>query len=215
MKVEELLSRLQRIYASVDAMEEFDMTKLPGMVNEEDGFISVSQDFTGGLSAAEIENTAHAGIYNIANLDNHLIGWARRNGTDDAKVKEAIEASDSIKIIKDLSNNDRHGYPPRDGGLSRVSPQLLNIRRVMQISTGGEVGSSVGMTLGPDGVPIVVRRGSASARAVITGDVVDKDGNRLGGLVEIETAAITDLEKVMADAGIAGSDIDNDAHPSG
>jgi len=215
MKVEELLARLQRIYASVDAMEEFDMTKLPGTVRQDEGFISVSQDFTGGLSAAEIENTAHAGIHNIANLDNHLIGWARRNGVDDTKIKEAIEASDSIKKIKDLSNNDKHGYPPRDGGLSRVSPQLLNIRRVMQISTGGEAGSSIAMTLGPDGVPSVVSRGSASARAVITGDVVDKDGNRLGDLVVIETAAITDLEKVMADVGIVVSDIDNGAQPIG
>lgn len=60
MKVEELLARVQRIYASIDAMQEFDMTKLPGTVRQDEGFISVSQDFTGGLSAAEIENTAHA-----------------------------------------------------------------------------------------------------------------------------------------------------------
>lgn len=215
MKVEELLARLQRIYASIDAMEEFDMSKLPGTVQQEGGFISVSQDFTGGLSAAEIENTAHSGIHNIANLDSHLIRWARRNGTDDAKIREAVEASESIKTIKDLSNNDKHGYPPRDGGHTGVAPQLLEIQRVIRLSTGTEAGSGISMTLGPDGAPVISSRGSASARAVVTGDVVDKDGNRLGDLVEIEMAAIADLEKVLVELGIGVSDIDNDAQAKG
>ena len=215
MKVEELLARIQRIYASIDAMEEFDMTKLPGTVQQEDGFISVYQDFTGGLTAAQIENTAHAGIHNIANLDNHLIRWARHNGIDDAKIHEAVEASDAIKTIKDLSNNDKHGYPPRDGGHTGVAPQLLEMQRIMRLSTGTEAGSSISMTLGPDGVPVISSRGSASARAVVTGNVVDKDGNRLGDLVEIETSAIVDLEKVMEELGIGVSDIGNDAQAKG
>ena len=211
MKVEELLARLQRIYASIDAMEEFDMTKLPGNVQQEDGFISVYQDFTGGLTAAQIENTANTGIHNIATLDNHLIRWARRNGRDETKIRDGIEASDSVKTIKDLSNNENHGYPPRNGGHTGVSPRLLNIQRLMRLSTGTTAGSGMSMTFGPDGAPVISGRGSASARAVVTGDVVDKDGNRLGDLVEIETDAIVDLEKIMEELGIGISDIGNDA----
>ena len=36
LTVEELLARLQRIYASVDAIREFDMTKLPAIVRQDE-----------------------------------------------------------------------------------------------------------------------------------------------------------------------------------
>ena len=85
MTVEELLARVARIYASVDAIQEFDMTKLPATVRQDQGYISVSQDFTGGLTQAEIDNVAYSLIHNIANLHDHLRRWARRTGKDPKK----------------------------------------------------------------------------------------------------------------------------------
>lgn len=200
--VEELLARVKRIYASADAIQEFDMTKLPATVRQEQGHISIFQDFTGGLSKAEIENVAYSLIHNTANLDDHLRRWARRNGKDPKKFDEVVRASNSLKILKDLSNNDKHGYPPGDGGHSRVAPRVLDIGRRMRLSTGGGVGSSVAMTWGPGGVPKIMSRGSGSARAVITGEVIDKDSNRLGDLYEIALAAVVALENVMAQLGL-------------
>ncbi len=206
MTVEELLARVERIYASVDAIQEFDMTKLPAIVRHGQGRISVFQDFTGGLSKAEIENVAYILIHNIANLDAHLRRWARRNGKDPRKIGEAVHAADSLKIVKDLSNNEKHGYPPRDGGHSRVAPRVIDIRRVMRLSTGGEAGSSVAMTLDPGGVPKIISRGSGSAHALITGEVLDKDGQRLGYLYEIELDAMAALEKLMTEIGVKVSE---------
>ena len=39
MANDELLSRIDRIYASVDANQEFDMTKLPGIVWQQQGVV--------------------------------------------------------------------------------------------------------------------------------------------------------------------------------
>lgn len=202
MTVEELLARVQRIYAAVDAIQEFDMAKLPAIVQREGGRISVLQDFTGGLSKPEIENVAYTLIHNIANLEDHLRRWARCNGKDLDKIDQVVRANNSLGIVKDLSNNDKHGYPPRDGGRSRVSPKLSDIGRVMRLSTGGGARSSGAMTLGAGGVPKIRSSGSGFGRALITGAVIDKNGNRLGDLYEIELDAVTALERLMADLGV-------------
>ena len=202
MANDELLSRIDRIYASVDATQEFDMTKLPGIVWQQQGRVGFYQDFRSGLSQAEIENIAHSLISNIANLKDHLRRWARHNGTDPAKIDQAVKASYALNIIIDLDNNEKHGYPPWHGGHSGVAPQVPDIRRVMRLSTGGEAGSGVGMTFNSDGTPRIMSRGSGSAKAVITGDVIDKDGNKLGDLHEFEQDAVEALEKLLADLGI-------------
>jgi len=202
MANDELLNRVDRIYASVDATQEIDMTKLPGIVRQEQGGVWFYQDFSSGLSKAEIQNIAYSLIHNIANLKDHLRRWARQNGTDPATIDQAIAASNALNIIIDLSNNDKHGYPPRDGGNSGVAPQVSGIDRVMRLSTGGEAGSSIAMTFNNDGTPRIVSRGSGSAKAVITGDVIDKDGNKLGDLDKFDHEAVEALEKLLADLGV-------------
>lgn len=202
MSFEELLAKVQRIYASASAVQEFDMTKLPAVIKQEGGLISVHQDFTGGLSKAEIDNVAASLIYNIAHLDHHLRRWARSNGKNPNKIDDELKASNPFNIVKDLSNNDKHGYPPRGGGHSRVAPKVLGFSRVMRLSTGGKVGSVVSMRFGPGGIPRIVSSGSGSAYAVITGEVIDKDGNKLGDLYEIELEAVAALEKLMNELGI-------------
>ena len=201
MANDELLSRIDRIYASVDANQEFDMTKLPGIVWQQQGVVWLYQDFRSGLSQPEIHNIAHSLIHNIANLKDHLRRWARQNGTDPATIDQAIGASNALNIIIDLSNNDKHGYPPRDGGYSGVAPQVSGIDRVMKLSFGGEAGSSISMAFNADGSPRIVSRGG-SAKAVITGRVNDKDGNRLGDLHNFELEAVESLEELVADLGV-------------
>ena len=76
-------------------------------------------------------------MHNIANLKDQLRRWARQNGTDPATIDQAIGASNALNIIIDLSNNDKHGYPPRDDGYSGVAPQVSGIDRVMKLPFGG------------------------------------------------------------------------------
>ena len=66
MPIDELLSRIKRIYASIGTLQEFDMEKLPAKeVFRNNRVVGVFQDFTGALSEEDIANTAHIVIHNI------------------------------------------------------------------------------------------------------------------------------------------------------
>jgi hypothetical protein len=44
--------------------------------------------------------------------------------------------------------------------------------------------------------------GEGEAKIVLSADVLDKDGNRIGDLVEIAEQAVADWEKLLAELGI-------------
>ena len=203
MNPNELLTRLRRVYASVDALQEFDMGKLPAKVVQNDRGVVVFQNFSGGLSKEDLANMAYMVIHNIANLQDHLRRWAAKNGKDKTKVKAVFNASSDLCLIKDLSNNDKHGYPPHDGGHSGLTPKLNDVSRVMQLTTKAEAGSSVAMTLGPGGVPKI--SGSGTACAMVTGDIVDKNENSIGDLFEIGRDAVKAWETLLVDFGVLPS----------
>ena len=195
----ELLQRIHRIYAAIGAVEETDPNKLKAAMNATDKFTTVRQDFRGGLTDAEISNLAHTLIHNIANLRDHLRKSAVQNVKDKKKVDEAFAQSMELKIIQDLSDNDKHGYPRRDGGLSGKCPKLVEINRIMQLETQAKKGSTSGLTLGAGGVPKFF--GNGTAKAIITGDVVDNKNNCIGDLHKIATKAVEAWEQLLADFG--------------
>ncbi len=199
-----ILQRINRIYAAIGAIEEDDPTKLKATVIQTDKIKSVSQDFRGGFTDDELLNQAHTVIHNVANLRDHLRRWAAHNGHDKDEVDQAVNNCLELQIIKDLSNNDKHGYPPRDGGRSGKCPQLIEINRVMRLQTQARKGSMIGMTIGRGGVLQFI--GDGTAKAVVTGDVVDNDRNRIGDLYDIANKAVETWESLLADFGlIAGS----------
>ena len=195
----ELSQRIHRIYSSIKAVEETDPNKLKAIVITTDKCIGVFQDFRGGLNDAELSNLAHTLICNIANLRDHLKKWAVQMGKGKEKIDETFTKSLELRIIQDLSDNDKHGYPSRNGGYSKISPQLVNINSVMQLKAQAKKGSTIGMTLGTGGVPKFY--GDGTAKAIITGDVVDNKNNRIGDLHKIATKAVEVWEQLLTDLG--------------
>jgi len=194
-----IYQRLNRIHAAIGTAEECDPEKYRATVIQNEKFVAISQDFRGGLSEDEIANQAHSVIDNIAKLRDHLRRWAVNNSQDKTKVDRAIESCFELKVIQDLSNNDKHGYPPRDGGYSNRSPQLTEIDRVMRLQTQARKGSSIAMFLGADSVPRFF--GDGTAKAIVTGNVVDNSNNPIGDLHEIANRAIEAWERLLVDFG--------------
>lgn len=192
---EELNHRIRRIYAAIGATEETDLQKLQGTVVKTKTVIGIYQDFSGGLSNVELSNLAHSMIHNIANLPDHLKKWSTDNNLNKKKIDDCVNNSPAVQIIIDLSNNDKHGYPPRDGGKSKKSPRLTNINRLMNLAPKPEKGSFVKMTFSSDGTPNV--QGNGSAKAIITGEIVDKEGNKIGELKQIVEEATEALEQLL------------------
>ena len=198
-----ILQRISRIYAAIGAIEEEDPNKLKGTVIQSDKIKAIFQDFRSGFSDDELSNQAHTVIHNIANLRDHLRRWAAHNGQDKTKVDQTVNDSLELRIIRDLSNNDKHGYPPRDGGHSGKSPQLTGINRVMQLQTQARKGSMIGMTVRADGIPRFI--GDGTAKAVVTADVVDNDSNRIGDLYDIVNKAVEAWEQLLVDLGLVAA----------
>jgi len=197
---DELLQRLGRIYAAIGTAEEMDPSKLKATVILTDTRIEVFQDFRGDVTDEEMTNHAHSIIHNIANLRDHLRRWADRNGREKKRVDETIEQSFELQIIRDLSNNDKHGYPPRNDGCSGKRPKLVEIRRIMQLKLKPQGRSTIGMTLAANGEPRFF--GNGTAKAVITGEVVDKDGHRVGDLHKMTIKAIKAWEQLIDEFGL-------------
>ena len=195
-----ILQRISRIYAAIGSIEEDDPQKLKATVIQTDKIKAVFQDFRGGFSDEDLSNKAHSVIHNIANVRDHLRRWASHHAQDKKKVDQAVDKCPELQIIKDLSNNDKHGYPPRDGGHSGKCPQLIEINRVMRLQTQAKKGSMISMTVGAGGVPKFT--GDGTAKAVVTGDVVDNDGNRIGDLYEIANKAVEGWESLLVDYGL-------------
>jgi hypothetical protein len=200
MTQDELLNRLHRIYSAVKATTEFDMARLPGKVLRSKNTIGVFQDFSGGLSEHDIANAAYCVIQNLASLCDHLKKWARTNNADAGKVDATCSGSQDLQIVRDLWDSDKHGGDRRDGGYSKKSPRLHDIRRQLTLTTQPKAGSWVTMTLGPGGEPVI--HGDGSASAIITADVVDKDGQMLGDLFEIEERCVRAWESLLVEFGV-------------
>lgn len=193
----ELVGRVRRIYASIAQVTEEKVTEVPVTTGAIGSQRFVAVDFREGLTDEELSNRVHIVVHNVANLADHLRRWARLRGLDTGLVQATVRQSRALQIVIDLSNNDKHGYPPRDGGESGLAPRLTELDRGMRMSTGAEAGSSVGFTIGADGVGRVI--GSGSASIVITGTVVDRSNNRIGDLQELIQEAVEAWERLMSD----------------
>jgi len=115
-------------------------------------------------------------------------------------VDVAFKSSQELKIIKDLSNNDRHGYDPKKRGNSGKSPRVDKINTIMQMTTKPEKGSFVSLTLNRQGIPQIA--GSGTAKVIITGDILDKDGNKIGDLHKTALEAVKVWESVLGSFGV-------------
>ncbi len=200
MQNDDLILRVKRLYTAIKATEETDVSKfLPKVITDghRKGF---SQDWSGGLSEAEITNIAHSLIGNIAHFDAHLKKWADQNSQDKTKVDNVFNRSLALRIIKDLSNYEKHAYPPWDGGHSGKSPQVNEFRRIVQMTTKPEKDSFVALTFTPQGLPKVL--GDGTAKVIVTGDILDKDGNNIGDFHKTALEAIEAWENIVGYFGV-------------
>jgi hypothetical protein len=199
---DDLETRLRRIYAAIGETQEPDVSKFPATVIASEKGVLVHQDFSGGRTEEQLTNLIQSLIALIAGLEYHLYKWAAKNGHDAEEVKLPLQASKSFSIVHDLWNNEKHGYSPgRGSNRSGLAPQLINVIRVMKLATQPRKGSCVVFMVGPARKPVI--GGDGTATAVITGDVVGKDGQRIGDAHQILEGAVKDCETLVRDLGIA------------
>lgn len=194
----QLLERLRRLHIAIGRVSESELSKFPARVFSNDRARIVVQDSSGGMSVTEISETLHALIHNIASFHDHLQKWGERNGVSRESIHNFLKNSLDFCIIRDLRNNDKHGYPSdRNDGWSRKAPRLANAYTICQLSTGTGENSLALMTFGKGGKPVVRTKGTGSVGVLLTGDVVDKNGNGLGDAHKFIEAAVRVCEAAI------------------
>lgn len=188
--------KLNRIYASIGIIKEDNINKVKPKFIKEDNQLTITFDFMGDMSDADIVNNAQLLIHNIASLKYHLIRLFRKNQYDDKVIIDTFSNSLELKIIEDLWNNDKHGYPPRNGGHTGISPKLENIVRVLQMRTNPEKGASLGIFINMQGE--IQKTGSGAHAVIITGDIMDANGIKIGDLYEMALNAVLTWEDLLS-----------------
>ena len=196
----QLAFRLRRIHAAIAETVETDISKFPATIGKNERMIFMLQDFRGGLSEEQLVNLAFSLIHNVFNLRDHLSKWAKAHGESDQRVWDSFKGSMPLKIIADLSNAEKHGYPLGRPSWSDRDPKLGRVTRTLQLTAKPGAGWFL-FTLGKGGQPKTVGKGEA--KVALTADVLDRDGNRIGDLLEIAEQAVGDWEKLLAELGIA------------
>ena len=195
-----LVFRLQRIYAAIGAAKESDLNKVPPQVLVSKKGFGIFQDFKGGLSDADLSNIVHLLIQNIASLTNHARRWLANGGRDESLVDNLVSSSIDLQLCIDIWNREKHGGRARGGGLSRKAPKIVNVNRVLRLQPKSEQGSSVVVRVTPRGG--MQKAGSGEANVVVTADVVDEHGNKLGDVQHIAKRAVECWESFFQQQGL-------------
>lgn len=190
----DLDGRLNRLYAAVGETTAREPDKLrPTAVQIQDGF---RLQFDGGLSKAQLENTAMQAVFHVAHLKDYLKKWGKTHGHDPAQVDQAVRTSLALKVLVDLADSDKHGDVRRDPGWSGLQPRITDIIRCLR-ATGGSEPPSVEFSFSSGGPVATAVRGDMAA--VVTGDVVGRDGSKIGDLQALLLDGVTVFETLLKD----------------
>ena len=194
--------RIARIYASIDAVVETDLSNLTPTIFVEDKLHVVEFDFGGNASHAEIENAAHLLIANIASLGNHVRRWARRMKKDLSAIGSLESACPAIPILIDLWGNEKHGQSERSGdrGKSKRAPLLGELSKSLDLRSGSEPHSGISLSIPLTGEAIT--QGDGPPNIVISGPIHDDSGEYLGELIDVARDALTCWEELLSEWGI-------------
>lgn len=203
MNLQNLLLKIERMYAAVGSTTEPDLSKFPPTL-EVGRCVTVRQDFNQGLDRAQLENKAFQVIRSIADMKDHLRAAARRLQRDPSEVEQAIETSLPLQLMIDLANFDKHGAHDKPAKQrSKRSPLLINVRGAFQITAKvGDIGPA-----GAFGFRQTLRGvqsfGGGKAAVVITGEIVDAVGQEIMALQFAQASAVEAWEVLLARFGIA------------
>lgn len=180
MDFNDIQNRLERLYISINNRFDTDVGKYTKVtVTNTPSSYSFSVNF-GGDKVANQEKIMSI-IHNIANLRDHL-----KNNIAEAEVKKYFYSDINLKIIMDLSNADKHGYPTRDNN-SKLNPKIENIISAVQLQ-------GTMMTFALDGTPLY--QGNPP-KIVIMADIMDDSGNRICTIDELIEKSMLSWETFM------------------
>lgn len=188
--------KIQKIHAALGVMVSDHLTTAnvkPQITKTDTGFL-FEMNFNQAASEIELENAATLLITNIASIKDHFKVWCENNNVP-FKGDELINHNLDVAIIHDLWNIDKHAKlrQPRSGFL----PILQELHRGMTLSAQSTVDIPVNFS-GQDSEVTT----DGSFQFIITGQVVDENGEIRGDFTDICTKAIDSWLDLLKSSGV-------------
>lgn len=134
MDFNDIKSRLERILKSLNGRfnEDIDRKVKYNTIHEETN--TIISTTLGSLNESEILNKIILILHNLANLKDHLKNNFNTKGIKKQKVEDEINNSIHLKVLIDLVNQEKHGYPLTKSKRSNKDPLISNPRQSLGIN---------------------------------------------------------------------------------
>lgn len=173
--------RLKRTLSSLNGRYTDDLERSIITNNVKDGNKTIFSASFGKSSLSEIENKVLIILHNLASLKDNLKNCLQRNGHDPKVVEAQIDSSLHLKVLIDLVNEEKHGYPLTKSNRSLKGPVVKNVRQSVAVyPDSGAQGALFFVT--QDG-----GSGTINGKSVmfIDADIYDSGGSYLFSLDEL------------------------------
>lgn len=179
-------SRLEKIYSSVGEQFSYGHNAL-NMVHTEVKDNSVNISFFNPEDKPKVLNQINNVISNLSNIKDCLKNKIKNKNGNPKVIEDEINNSQYLKIVLDLANQEKHGYPLTKTRRSKMDPIIKNVSRALSTSNK------------PDNIRYKKSDGSQLLNAMvkITADITDSQGNHLYGLDELVENSLIFWEQII------------------
>jgi len=175
MDYDDIRTRLNRTYKSLDIRYDEAVEKHIRIEKWADGR-GESWHFGDEEEKPETVNKVMTILYNLASLKDHLKNGFKKSNLDSKVIDKEIDESLHLQVLIDIVNQDKHGSPLRNPR-STKSPKLMGLGNGMRMADP--------------------RTGEEKFTMVISGTIIDKNGERIFGLDELVETCFAKWEKLF------------------
>lgn len=201
MTDDEMLARMRRTYAALEAVIDEDPDSVSRSIDQAVSKVGMEFDASQGWDQAKLENHTFTLIQNIAHLIDHARRWIKDRGGDMKLVDDLVQSTKSIQILLDLSNADKHGgSKPLSQLYSGMRPTIKGLMRTLVLKSEPGPNQSAGVWFDADGKMHCMGTPSFHIWAV----VMDEHNQVVGNLNMIMEDAIKSWEGLLRGVGLVG-----------
>jgi hypothetical protein len=198
MTIYDLESKIKRMYQTInESIDENVFNHLHHITNPDTKQV-IGFGFDGSRKNNDQENRVIHIVHAIASLKDHLKKKVARG----QMVEDVINNCLALKLLVDIDNANKHGYPLTKRRRSGLDPQIKNIRSIWNIDAGGSIISKRKFSFfkNENGSPEMSATTSferADGKIQITADITDIDGNFLMSFNDMVDEAVKEWEQII------------------
>jgi hypothetical protein len=197
MDFNDLKNRLGKTFTSIGNFFDYDVVGGSKVTDEDMGSHHTLTVTFGNDDYSTLENKIFLVLYNLSSVKDHLKNCLANTGYDPKEVENEIDNSLHLRVLIDLVNQEKHGYPLRKRNRSGKNPIIKNVEQVLTLRKNPKREAPLSISFSSDGT--VTSEGNSSID--IVADIFDENDNILFDLDELVETCYTKFEHIAKKYG--------------